>query len=51
MIALIGEQSGLSAQDAYTLCSLCADLRVTQMVDGNKGIHCVLSKNALAVRR
>jgi acetamidase/formamidase len=51
MIALIGEQSGLSAQDAYTLCSLCADLRVTQMVDGNKGIHCVLAKSAMPARR
>jgi acetamidase/formamidase len=51
MIALIVERSGLSAQDAYTLCSLCADLRVTQMVDGNKGIHCVLAKSAMPVRR
>ena len=50
MIALIRERSGLSAQDAYTLCSLAADLRVTQMVDGNKGIHCVLSKSALPKR-
>ncbi len=50
MIALIGEHSGLSPQDAYTLCSLAADLRVTQMVDGNKGIHCVLSKAHLPRR-
>jgi len=47
MIALIREQSGLSAQDAYTLCSIAADLRVTQMVDGNKGIHCVLAKSCM----
>lgn len=45
MIALIRERSGLSAQDAYTLCSIAADLRVTQMVDGNKGGHCVLAKS------
>jgi len=44
MIALIVETSGISAQDAYTLCSLIVDLRVTQMVDDNKGIHCVLAK-------
>jgi acetamidase/formamidase len=44
MIALIGEHSGLSRQDAYTLCSLAADLRVTQTVDLNKGIHCMLPK-------
>jgi acetamidase/formamidase len=50
MILLIGEKSGLGAQDAYTLCSLAADLRVTQMVDGNKGIHCVLRKTSLPTR-
>jgi acetamidase/formamidase len=50
MIALICEFSGLSAQDAYTLCSLAADLRVTQMVDGNKGIHCILAKTSLPKR-
>lgn len=50
MIVLIREHSGLSAQDAYTLCSLAADLRVTQMVDGNKGIHCVLPKAHLPKR-
>jgi acetamidase/formamidase len=44
MIKLIGELTGLSRQDAYTLCSLAADLRVTQTVDINKGIHCVLRK-------
>ncbi|TYO66747.1 acetamidase/formamidase family protein [Bradyrhizobium hipponense] len=47
MIALIREHSGLGAQDAYTLCSIAADLRVTQMVDGNKGIHCVLAKSRM----
>jgi acetamidase/formamidase len=50
MIALIREHSGLSAQDAYTLCSLAADLRVTQLVDGNKGIHCVIEKAKLPAR-
>lgn len=47
MIALIGELSGLSAQDAYTLCSIAADLRVTQTVDIAKGIHCILEKRFL----
>jgi acetamidase/formamidase len=44
MIRLIRQRSGLSAQDAYTLCSIAAGLRVTQMVDGNEGVHCVLAK-------
>ena len=51
MIKLIGELSGLPPQDAYTLCSIAADLRVTQTVDGNKGIHCVLAKSKLPARR
>ena len=44
MIVLLGEKAGLSREDAYTLCSLAADLRVTQTVNGNKGIHCMIEK-------
>jgi acetamidase/formamidase len=47
MIDLIVEVSDLNRQDAYSLCSLAADLRVTQLVDVNKGIHCVLPKGVL----
>lgn len=49
MIAWIGELSGLPAIDAYTLCSIAADLRVTQMVDINKGVHCMLPKTAVVM--
>jgi acetamidase/formamidase len=44
MIKLIGERLGLPAEDAYMFCSLAVDLRVTQLVDGNKGIHAMLPK-------
>jgi acetamidase/formamidase len=44
MIKLIGEVAGLSREDAYMLCSLAADLRVTQTVNGSKGIHCMIPK-------
>jgi acetamidase/formamidase len=44
MIVLLGEKAGLSPEDAYTLCSLAADLRVTQTVNGSKGIHCMIEK-------
>ena len=44
MIAQIQLRAGLSAEDAYMLCSLAADLRVTQLVDGNKGIHAMLDR-------
>jgi len=44
MIVLLGEKRNLSREDAYTLCSLAADLRVTQTVNGSKGIHCMIAK-------
>jgi acetamidase/formamidase len=44
MIALIGEKIGLGAEDAYMFSSLAVDLRVTQLVDGNKGVHAMLKK-------
>jgi acetamidase/formamidase len=47
MIRWIGELKGLSKTDAYMLCSLAADLRVTQMVNTAKGAHCMLPKSAL----
>ncbi|MGH6742038.1 MAG: acetamidase/formamidase family protein, partial [Bradyrhizobium sp.] len=44
MIELIGERLDLPADDAYMLASLAVDMRVTQLVDGNKGIHAMLPK-------
>jgi acetamidase/formamidase len=45
MIDLIGERMGLSREDAYMFASLAVDMRVTQLVDGNKGIHAMLPKH------
>ncbi|HEX3884589.1 MAG TPA: acetamidase/formamidase family protein [Stellaceae bacterium] len=45
MIKLIGEKMGLEASDAYMFSSLAVDMRVTQLVDGNKGIHAMLPKH------
>src|ERR1700750_76498 len=47
MIRLTRERTTLSSEDAYTLCSLAADLRVTQTVNGSKGIHVMLAKSLL----
>ncbi len=33
MIDLLGELHGLSAAEAYMLCSVCADLRISEVVD------------------
>jgi acetamidase/formamidase len=50
MIAAICARTGLSREDAYTLCSLAADLRVTQVVNGSKGVHAMLEKRYLTPR-
>lgn len=47
MIKLVCERINISREDAYTLCSLAADLRVTQTVNGSKGIHVMLAKTAV----
>ena len=47
MLTLIQEKSNLSKEDAYTLCSIAADLRVSQIVNQHKGIHVMLKKSAL----
>ena len=47
MIALIREKSNLSKEDAYALCSIAADLHVSQIVNVHKGIHVMLKKSAL----
>jgi len=44
MLDVIGEQMGLAREDAYMFASLAVDMRVTQLVDGNKGIHAMLAK-------
>jgi acetamidase/formamidase len=47
LISLIENVADLSPEDAYSLCSMAAELRVTQLVDGNKGIHAMLSKELI----
>ncbi|MDX1779725.1 MAG: acetamidase/formamidase family protein [Thalassovita sp.] len=42
MIGWIVERTGLSREDAYMLCSLAGDLRITQTVNGNKGVHMMM---------
>jgi len=47
MIALIQEKSNLSKEEAYALCSITADLHVSQIVNQHKGVHVMLKKTAL----
>jgi acetamidase/formamidase len=47
MIAFICSRSNLSRQEAYQFCSLAVDFRVTQTVNGEKGVHGMLKKGLL----
>ena len=44
-IRFLGELRGMNKDDAYTLCSLAVDLRITQIVNGVKGVHAMLPKS------
>jgi len=48
MIVLLGVKAKSVARGRYTLCSLAADLRVTQTREnGAKGIHCMIAKSVV----
>lgn len=47
MIRFICDNSNLSKEEAYTLCSLAADMRVSQTVNIHKGIHLMIPKSVI----
>jgi acetamidase/formamidase len=50
MVKLIAEKKGLTETAAYQLASIAADLRITQLVDGNVGVHMMIPKAILGER-
>jgi acetamidase/formamidase len=50
MIRYLMDERKLSQEDAYMLCSVAADVDVTELVDGNVGVHVLLPK-ALFVKK
>jgi acetamidase/formamidase len=47
MIDLLERNYGMAFHDAYRFCSIAADMRVTQFVNGNRGIHVLLARELL----
>jgi acetamidase/formamidase len=45
MIDFLMTEKHLSRDDAYMLASVAADLHITELVDGNKGVHMMLPKS------
>ena len=46
MIAFLGENEGLSESESYSLLSVAGDFQSTQVVNGEKGMHCKVPKDA-----
>ena len=45
MVDFLVAEKGLTRDAAYMLCSLAADLHVTQAVDATKGVHATIAKS------
>jgi acetamidase/formamidase len=45
MINFLVDDKHLSRDDAYMLTSVAGDVDITELVDGNKGVHIMLPKS------
>jgi acetamidase/formamidase len=49
MIAHLGDEHGLSPEDAYVLCSLCVDLKISEVVDAGQYVVSAVLPDAVFV--
>ncbi len=47
MVKFLQEAKGITQTQAYQAASMAADLRITQLVDGNVGVHMMIAKSYL----
>jgi len=50
-IEFLVEEKHLTRGDAYMLASVAVDFDITQLVDGNKGVHAMIPKSIFAANR
>ncbi|HJQ12441.1 MAG TPA: acetamidase/formamidase family protein [Gemmatimonadaceae bacterium] len=50
MVKLLQEKKSLTEVQAYQAASMAADLRITELVDGNVGVHMMIAKSYLQTR-
>ena len=51
MVKFLQETKGITQTQAYQAASMAADLRITQLVDGNLGVHMMIAKRYLAPQK
>ncbi len=49
-IAYLVRTRGMTREQAYSLCSNAVDIRITQLVNGFRGAHCMIPKNIFVAR-
>jgi acetamidase/formamidase len=47
MVKLLQEKAGITQVQAYQAASMAADLHITELVDGNVGVHMMIAKSYL----
>ena len=47
MVKMLQQMKGITQTQAYQAASMAADLRITQLVDGNVGVHMMIAKTHL----
>ena len=47
MVKFLMEAKGITQTQAYQAASMAADLHITQLVDGNVGVHMMIAKSVL----
>ncbi|HEY9515576.1 MAG TPA: acetamidase/formamidase family protein [Gemmatimonadaceae bacterium] len=50
MVDFLMAKKNLSRVEAYRLASMAANLRITELVDGNVGVHMMIAKSVLGIR-
>ncbi len=51
MIGFLSSTHGLSTMEAYRLASIAADLHITELVDGNVGVHMMIPKSIFTAKK
>jgi acetamidase/formamidase len=51
MVQFMGEVYQLQPKEALALASLVMDLRITQVVNGVRGVHALLAHDAIDARK
>jgi acetamidase/formamidase len=51
MVRFLQETKGITQTEAYQAASMAADLHITQLVDGNVGVHMMIAKSYLVPRK